>query len=435
VLITGGTGTLGGLVAGHLAAAGRARNVTLASRSGPGAPGVAALAASVAAAGAGVQVTACDAADRVALGGLLARVPDLTTVVHTAGVLDDGVIGSLTPERVDAVMRPKADAAWNLHQLTAGLDLDAFVLFSSAAGVFGGAGQGNYAAANVFLDALAAHRRAAGLPATSVAWGMWAAASGMTAHLSEEERSRVNRDGMTALTEADGLALLDAAAARDDALLVASRLDLAGLRGRVASGAEVPPLWLALAGDRARPAAAAADHGTESLRDRLAMMPAPERDGMLLDLVRGRAAAVLGHGSAEAIEPGRPFTELGFDSLTAIELRNQLHAAVGLRLSATSVFDYPTPAVLAAHLGRELGDNGAAVSKAAMADVSRLERLVQTMAADDTVRANLTLRVKGLLAALQGGSDAAPEDTAGDDLAAATAENIFDLIDQEFGEA
>jgi acyl carrier protein len=386
-------------------------------------------------------VAVCDAADRAVLGGLLTSVPadaPLTGVIHTAGILDDGVIGSLTPERVGAVMRPKADAAWNLHQLTKDRDLDAFVLFSSAAGVFGGAGQGNYAAANVFLDVLAAHRRAAGLPATSIAWGMWAAASGMTAHLSQEERSRVNRDGMTALTEADGLALLDAAAARDDALLVASRLDLAGLRARVASGAAVPPLWLALAGSRARPAGAvepaAAGGGTESPRDRLAMMSAAERDEVLLDLVRGRAAAVLGHGSAEAIEPGRPFTELGFDSLTAIELRNQLHAAVGLRLSATSVFDYPTPAVLAAHLGRELGDSGASVSKAALEEVSKLERLVQRIAADDTTRANLTLRVKSLLAALQGGGPATPGDAAGGDLEAATTESIFELIDQEFGE-
>ena len=359
VLVTGGTGMLGGLVAGHLADAGRARGLLLASRSGPAARGVAALAADLAGQGAGVQVAACDAADRADLAGLLAQVPardPLTAVVHTAGLLDDGVIGSLTPARVDAVMRPKADAAWHLHQLTVAADLEAFILFSSAAATFGGAGQGNYAAANTFLDGLAASRRAAGLPATSMAWGLWADASAMTGHLSEADRARLTRGGMTALSAQDGLALLDLAAGRDEAQLVLVRLDVAGLRAQVARGAVLPVLWHDLAGGPARPSAVAAatEVGGESLRRDLAGRPAAERDRVLLDLVRAHVAAVLGHASPEAVEPGRAFTDLGFDSLTAVELRNRLNAATGLRLPATLVFDYPSPAVLAEFLRAEV---------------------------------------------------------------------------------
>ena len=232
VLVTGGTGLLGGLTAGHLAASGKARELLLASRSGPQAPGAAKLAASLAASGATAQITACDTADRDALAALLARVP-LTGVVHAAGVLDDGVIGSLTAARVDTVMRPKADTAWHLHQLTANDDLGMFVLFSSAAAVLGGPGQANYAAGNAFLDGLAAARRAAGLPAVSLAWGLFADASAMTGHLAANDLARIARDGLELLSAREGLALLDAALARDEALLVPARLRLAPRRPAV----------------------------------------------------------------------------------------------------------------------------------------------------------------------------------------------------------
>ena len=356
VLVTGGTGVLGGLVAGHLAATGRARVLMLASRSGPGAPGAAGLAAKLAGQGAAVRLVACDAADRDALAGLLARVPaatPLTGVVHAAGVLDDGVTGSLTPERVDAVMRPKADAAWHLHELTQDANLDAFVLFSAAAATFGAAGQGNYAAANAFLDGLAVRRHAEGRPAVSLAWGLWADASAMTGHLGAAGRDRMARGGVRALTARDGLALLDAALTRDEALLVPARLDLSGLG---ASGRPVPALLRALVPRYAaltRPAAATGA-GPETLRRKLTRLPGAERDRVLLDLVRAHVAAVLGHASPEVIEPGRAFSEIGFDSLTAVELRNRLHDATGLRLPATLVFDYPTPAALAARLRSEL---------------------------------------------------------------------------------
>ena len=241
VLVTGGTGMLGGLVAGHLAATGRAGALILASRSGPAAPGVAGRgpgrhgAADLAGHGAAVQVITCDVADRAALAALLARIPadrPLTGVMHAAGVLDDGVTESLTPARVEAVLRPKADAAWHLHELTAGLDLQAFVLFSSVAATVGAAGQGSYVAANTFLDALASHRRAAGLPALSLAWGAWVHRAGIGRNLGEDQLSRISRSGMAELSAEEGLALLDAALSRDEAMLVPARIDLAGLRLR-----------------------------------------------------------------------------------------------------------------------------------------------------------------------------------------------------------
>jgi acyl transferase domain-containing protein/NADPH:quinone reductase-like Zn-dependent oxidoreductase/acyl carrier protein len=352
VLVTGGTGMLGSLVARHLADVGQARHMVLVSRSGPAAAGAARLAAGLAASGFGVQVTVCDAADRDALKHVLAGIPrccPLTGVVHTAGVLDDGLIGSLTPGRVAGVMRPKADAAWNLHELTQAADLDLFVLFSSAAATFGGAGQGSYAAANAFMDALAARRRAAGLPATSVAWALWAGASGMTAHLSAQERARAS-GGMAELSAGRGLELLDAAVEREEALLVAAPLDVAGLRSWAAQGGDVPAVLRGLAGGRTRPSAAAGGGGADGLRQELSGLGMADRGRVLLDLVRVHVAAVLGHASPEAIDPDRSFSDIGFDSLTAVELRNRLNAATGLRLPATLVFDYPTPVALAGHL-------------------------------------------------------------------------------------
>ena len=361
-LITGGTGTLGGLVASHLTRTGRARAVLLASRSGPAAPGAAGLAAGLAADGARVQVAACDAADPGQLAALISGTPDgcpVTTVVHAAGVIDDATIGSLSLPSVDAVMRPKADAAWHLHQLTAGLKLDAFVLFSSVAAVFGGAGQGNYAAANAFLDGLACYRRARGLVATSLAWGTWVHRAGIGRNLGAGQLARLSRGGIAELGAAEGLALLDLAVGRDEPLLVPARLDVAGLRLQAARGLQLPPLWAGLIGAPARPAAAAAGAGW--LRDRLAVLPGTGQEQLLLDLVRQHVAAVLGHASPDAVEAGRAFTDLGFDSLTAVELRNRLHAATGLRLPATVIFDYPTPLALAGRLRADLaGDTGLA---------------------------------------------------------------------------
>ena len=360
VLITGASGALGGLVARHLVTSREVRHLLLVSRRGTSAMGLDELAAELAGLGASVRVAACDVADRDALALEIAAIPPsapLRGVVHTAGVLDDGVIGSLTPARVDAVMRPKADGAWHLHELTARLDLDMFVLFSSVAGIVGSPGQGNYAAANAFLDALAAHRHRQGLAATSLAWGTWELAAGMAGRLGEADRLRQAREGFRPITEAGGRALLDAAAAAGEALLVPAPLDVARLRGR---GVRLPPLFSALVRPvrRAAGQGPVAGDGRGGPAARLARLAGPEREEAARELVLAQAALVLGMTGPEAVDAARPFRDLGFDSLTAIELRNKLTEVTGLRLPATVVFDYPTPAALARFVrGALLGDD------------------------------------------------------------------------------
>ncbi|WP_349294387.1 SDR family NAD(P)-dependent oxidoreductase [Streptomyces sp. HU2014] len=369
VLITGGTGSLGALVARHLVAEHGVRSLLLTSRRGLDAPGAAELRDELAALGAEVTVAACDVADRESLAELLAAHP-VTAVVHTAGVLDDGVIGSLSPERLDAVFAPKADAARHLHELTAGMDLTAFVLFSSAAGVFGNAGQGNYAAANAYLDALAQQRAAAGLPATSLAWGLWQDADGMGSELDAAHASRMGGSGVVALSPRQGLELLDAAVASGEALLVPAPLDLAVLR----AGAATHPLLPLMRGLVRVPARRTVDaRQAESLRQRLLTLPESERAEALLELVRDEVAGVLGHASGAAVEPDRAFTELGFDSLTAVEFRNRLNAATGLRLPATLIFDYPTTRVLTEYVRDELAGGLAQAAPAVPVRTARVD--------------------------------------------------------------
>ncbi|MFG2139946.1 type I polyketide synthase [Streptomyces sp. NPDC048650] len=350
VLVTGGTGDLGGQVARRLVTRHGARHLVLAGRRGRAADGAAELAAELTELGARVTVAACDVGDRDALADLLAGIPaahPLTAVVHAAGVLDDGVLTSLTPERVDAVLRAKMDAASYLHELTRDAPLTAFVLFSSAAGVLGAAGQGNYAAANAFLDALAQHRAAQGLPAVSLAWGPWEEQhGGMAGTLGAGDLARFSRTGVVALSAAEGLALFDAGWVGEEPLLAPVRLDTAVLRG-TAGRAGVPAALRGLVPPASRQPA--------PVGRPLADLGERERGAALRELVRTRAAGVLGHTSPEALDETRPFLESGFDSLTAVELRNALSEATGLRLPATVVFDSATPVALAARLDELLG--------------------------------------------------------------------------------
>ncbi|MGW7354424.1 SDR family NAD(P)-dependent oxidoreductase, partial [Streptomyces sp. NPDC054784] len=348
VLITGGLGVLGALMSRHLVTEYGVRHLVLTGRKGAETPGAAELVDELTDLGAQVEVAACDVSDREAVAGLL-KDRTLTAVVHAAGVLDDGVIGSLTPERVDYVMRPKVDAALNLHELTRDMDLDAFVLFSSAAGVIGSPGQGNYAAANAFLDALAAQRRAAGLPAQSQAWGVWQTDSGMAGQLDEADRSRMSRGGILGINEREGLALFDAAVRADESTVVPLKLDLAAVR----ASSPVPELLRGLVPVVTRGAARTGAEA-DGLQQRLAGQSEEQQLDILLNLVRGQAALNLGYAGASAVDPERAFRDLGVDSLAAMELRNGLSQATGLRLPVTLVFDYPTPVVLARHLLAEV---------------------------------------------------------------------------------
>ncbi|MEV5583921.1 type I polyketide synthase, partial [Streptomyces parvus] len=371
VLVTGGTGVLGALVARHLVAEHGVRHLLLTSRRGEEAPGATELTAELAESGAQVTVVACDAGDRDAVARLVAGIPaahPLTAVIHTAGVLDDGTIPSLTPERTAAVLRPKVDAAWHLHELTAHCDLAAFVLFSSLAGTLDNAGQAGYAAANTFLDALAAHRRAQGRPGTSLAWGFWQQRSGLTSHLTDADTARLARSGDLGLTAEQGLALFDAALHSDEALLLPVRLDAAALR---AQGADLPALLRGLVPAPVRRTVTAnrSGAGTSALEAATAGLPEPELLRYLTDLVREHAASVLGHADAVAVDARRAFKDLGFDSLAAVGLRNRLTSATGLKLPATLVFDHPNSEAVAALL-REKISPATATATAPATDVA-----------------------------------------------------------------
>ncbi|MFE3247417.1 SDR family NAD(P)-dependent oxidoreductase [Streptomyces sp. NPDC059209] len=355
VLVTGGTGTLGAHVARHLAAAHDVRHLLLVSRSGEAATGAPELRADLDALGCEATFAACDTADRDALGRVLDGIPadrPLSAVIHAAGVLDDAVTTSMTPEQLGRVLRSKADGAIHLHELTRDRPLAAFVLFSSAAAVLGSPGQGNYAAANALLDGLARYRHAAGLPALSIAWGLWGQRTGMTAHLSEADMHRMTRAGLAPLDTEGGLALLDAALATPDAAVLGARVDLATLRAGAADPT-IPPLLRSLVRVPGR-APSGPEQPEATVRRELAGREPAERLRVLLNLVRTATAAVLRHADAAQIPPDGPFGELGFDSLTAVELRNRLQASTELRLPATLVFDHETPLALAAHLDAEL---------------------------------------------------------------------------------
>ncbi|MCF3107073.1 SDR family NAD(P)-dependent oxidoreductase, partial [Streptomyces roseoverticillatus] len=369
VLITGGTGSLGGLLARHLVDRHGVRHLVLLSRHGLRAPGAQRLKTALDEAGARADVLACDASDRGQLTSVVRTyAPTLTAVVHAAGVLDDGVLEGLTPGRLAAVLRPKADAAWHLHELTRQLPLAHFVLFSSAAGLLGNPGQTGYAAANSFLDGLAQHRAALGLPALSLVWGPWADGEGMAARTSRPGEPHNNRV-LSAVSPAQGLALFDAALGSNEPVIAPLPLDRS--RPLSPAGPPVPPPLRGLV-RTARPVAAQSEKSGKSgksgnvrpgdeqadaagaWRDKLAALPMPDRAPTLLELVRAEVATVLGHPEASAVADERPFTQLGFDSLTGVLLRNRLGLLTGLSLPATVTFDHPSTTDLAGRLYEEL---------------------------------------------------------------------------------
>ncbi|MFD6180796.1 type I polyketide synthase [Streptomyces goshikiensis] len=436
-LVTGGTGVLGGQVARWLAGNG-AEHLLLASRRGAEAPGAAELREELTALGARVTIAACDVSDREALAGLLATVPadqPLTAVIHAAAVVDDGVIETLTAEQVAAVLRVKVDATRHLHELTRDLDLSAFVLFSSFAATFGAPGQGNQAPGNAFLDAFAEYRRASGLPATSLAWGPWGSADGDDSAAGD----RMRRHGIIAMPPARTLASLQHALDRDETTLTV--VDMDWKRFTLAFTADRPrPLLLEL--PEARRVIESAEResaedlaGGVPLTQQLAGLPDVEQERLLLDLVRTAVAAVLGHADLTAVEAGRAFKELGFDSLTSVELRNRLGAVSGLKLPASLVFDHPTPAAVAAYLRAGIVPDAAAGGAPLLEELDKLESVLERGTADNVVRARVTMRLQSLLAKWSDIEDPAEEDPAdeAEQVQDASDEELFALINNGLG--
>ena len=431
VLITGGTGLLGGHVARHLVTEHGVRHLLLVGRRGIDAPGAAALQGELTELGAHVTVAACDVADRESLKQLLATVPTaapLRVVVHAAGVVDDGVLTALTPERMEGVLRAKVDGAWNLHELTRDHALSAFVLFGSAGGTFGAPGQANWAAASVFVDALAHHRAERGLPAVSLAWGMWSS-GGMAAYLAQTDVIRMARSGVLGLSVEEGLALFDRALRGDRPTLVPMHMDPAAIR----PGPEgIPPILRGLvrtAPRRRAEAGGVADtmNTTNSTWDRLSRLTGKELDDAVLELVRATAAFVLGHERPEAIDPAQGFLDLGFDSLTAIELRNRLSAATGRPLPATLIFDYPSATALTDHLRSEI--LAAAAPRSVEEHLKALETAMASANPDDAEHARIAARLRSLATTWA----AAHHPARSDDLRTATADELFGILDDELG--
>jgi acyl carrier protein len=434
VLITGGTGGLGGLMARHLVADLGVRRLVLTSRRGLAAPDAVTMRDELAELGADVTVVACDVSDRDDVAALLAAHP-ITAVVHTAGVLDDGVITALSADRLDTVLRPKVDGAWHLHELTADRDLTAFVVFSSVAGTMGAPGQGNYAAANAFLDGLAQHRRMLGLPATSIAWGPWNQGTGMTSGLGAADLQRLARAGITALTPAGGVELFDAALRADTAVAAAVQLDLPALA--TAPDAAVMLRGLLAGIPAARPVVARSTVDERgALRERLlALRPAARLDH-LLRLVQDQTARVLGHRSVASVEPGSRFSDLGLDSLSSVELRNGLNMRTGLRLSSTLIFDYPTVAALAEYLRTELVPADAATeSQSLLSGLEQFETALAEQTLDELTRSGLATRLAQLLAKVNKRvTPAANAETGGaDQFESASTAELMAFIDNELG--
>ncbi|HEU5470877.1 MAG TPA: SDR family NAD(P)-dependent oxidoreductase, partial [Actinophytocola sp.] len=437
-LITGGTSGLGAMLARHLVARHGVRRLLLTSRRGPSAPAAAALLAELTEAGAQVEVVACDVTSRDSVAELIAAVPPehpLTAVIHCAGVLDDGVVEALTEDRVDSVLAPKVRGAWYLHELTKHLDLAVFVLYSSIASVLGTAGQANYAAANAFLNGLAEARRAEGLPASSLCWGLWAQRSEL-ADIGDADVVRLQRQGVLPMASRQGLALFDAAMSLDEPVLVPARLTLAATDAPHAAR-PVSPLLRGLIGTPA--GAGGPGSRAVGLAQEIRSLPRADAEAVLLEAVRAQAATALGHADSGRIRPGVAFKDLGFDSLMAVELRNKLAEVTGVKLPATLVFDHPNPTALAQtlfaliapdsladpetpadHLTREIEELG-----------TRLEEAFLELAQEDKATISTLLgELQGRIRSLAGAGS--PVGIV-DQISSASAGELLALLDKELG--
>ena len=434
VLVTGGTSGLGALAAEQLVRAHGARRLLLVSRRGPAAPGAPELVQRLNELGADVRIAACDAADRRALAAVLDSIPTdfpLVGVVHAAGVLDDAAVDRLSQAQLDPVLAAKADAGWHLHELTGRSDLALFALFSSVAGTLGTAGQANYAAANAFLDGLAGYRHSLGLPAVSIGWGLWRDATGLTAGLAEADLARLAYSGLAPLDTGTGLALFDAALATARPAVLAAQWDRVSLQARADAGSLPPMLRPLVKVSRAsRPSERSEQRpdgqiGTD-LTHRLASLAQSEARELLIALVRSQVAGVLGYPDPNAVETGQGFNDLGFDSLTVVDLRNRLDQATGLRLPASLAFDHPNVGALAEHLLRTLAPAPPAPAESLRA---ALDSVQLSLAADGADRAKVVALLQRTLTRLES-TPASPE--LEDQLSSATDDEIFAFIDNQF---
>ncbi|MEV6978532.1 type I polyketide synthase [Kitasatospora sp. NPDC093806] len=439
VLVTGGTGALGGHVARWLAGHG-AEHLLLVSRRGSQAPGTDDLAAELSALGAKVTIAACDIADRAALAALLDGIPaehPLTAVVHAAGVSTFGNLTDSEPTDLEQMLSGKAVGAAHLDELLGDRPLDAFVLFSSNAGVWGSGGQGAYAAANAYLDALAESRRQRGLAATSIAWGVWRG-EGMGAD--GEVAEHLRRRGLVEMAPESAVAALVRAVGEQEPCVTVSDVDWQ--RFAIAFTSVRPSSLITGVPEAARALAAsveadrAGDGEAEAvriLRERVERASGADRRRILVELVRQEVAVVLGHGSGAAVDPERGFTELGFDSLTAVELRNRLQKATAVSLPATAVFDYPTTEELAEFLRTHLAPDEPAGGELVRSEIDRIDAVLSGMAVEELATSDIEERLENLLAKVKKARSADSGQLAADRLDEASDDEIFDIIGKRFG--
>ncbi|MFI0735360.1 type I polyketide synthase [Streptomyces sp. NPDC021225] len=432
VLITGGTGGIGALLARWAAEHGAA-HLVLISRRGPDAPGAGELAAELSGLGATVTLAACDAADREALRAVLDAIPaehPLSTVIHAAGVSEHDAVADADTGHLNRLLEPKALAARHLHELTQDLDLSAFILFSSVSAAWGSGGQSGYAAANAYLDALADHRRGLGLPATSVAWGLWGEVGMATA---SDDVDYFRRRGLHPLDPRLAVAALEQVAGGRETSVVVAAVDwrrflesFTALRPSPLLG-DLPEAAEART-EEPRPAA----EETDQLKRKLAGSAPAEQHHILVRHVQAHAAGVLGHAAADDVPPTKPFQELGFDSLNAVQLRDRLNASTALHLPTTVLFDYPSADELARHLHGLLVTDGASGEQRVMSELDGWDVAHAPDAVDEAARSRVAARLR-LLA--DKWADPGRATGTHDDLETATAEEIFDLITQEFGKS